>query len=85
MTTMSKTRTSSGGFTLIELVAVLTIVAILAGAASLSLRGPYQTATPGKRYGAAHDDRSAASRTRPPLRTIGAIDDLSQHRAGSPR
>jgi type II secretion system protein H len=41
---MSKTRTSSVGFTLVELVAVLTIMAILAGAASLSLRGPHQTA-----------------------------------------
>jgi type II secretion system protein H len=40
----SKTRASSGGFTLIELVAVMTILAILAGAVSLSLRGPYQTA-----------------------------------------
>jgi type II secretion system protein H len=44
MKTMSKSRTSSGGFTLVELVAVLTIVAIFAGAASLSLRGPRQAA-----------------------------------------
>jgi type II secretion system protein H len=43
---MTKTRRikRSSGFTLIEMVAVITIVAILAGAASLSLRSPYQIA-----------------------------------------
>jgi prepilin-type N-terminal cleavage/methylation domain-containing protein len=35
---------SSSGFTLIEVVVVLAVAAILAGAAALSLRGPYQAA-----------------------------------------